>query len=85
MHNANFENAHKYNLLSGKDKPLQASKFVNKVIRGEIINPDCKKWLDDIMRSKSIIHDMDYINRVKKSKEDIKKEESSYCSLDEEE
>lgn len=84
VHNANFENAHKYNLLSGKDKPLQASKFVDKVIRGEIINPDCKIWLDDIMGVKSIVHDMDYINRIKKSNDDIKNEECSYCSLDEE-
>lgn len=69
VHNANFENAHKYKLLNGANKPLQASKFVDKVIKGEIKDPDCKKWLDDIMGFKSVTHDMDNINSVKKSLE----------------
>lgn len=83
VHNANFENAHKYNLLQGANKPLQASKFVDKVINGTIENPDCKKWLDDIMGSKSVVHDMDYINRVKKTLEVIQSEEKDYVSLEE--
>ena len=83
VHNANFENAHKYNLLDGANKPLQASKFVDKVIKGEIVNPDCKTWLDDIMGSKSVVHDMNYINSVKKTLEDIKREEKDYISLEE--
>lgn len=81
MHNANFENAHKYKLLNGANKPLQASKFVDKVIKGEIKDPDCKKWLDDIMGFKSVTHDMDYINSVKKSLEKIESEEKEYMSL----
>ena len=81
VHNANFENAHKYKLLNGANKPLQASKFVDKVIKGEIKDPDCKKWLDDIMGSKSVTHDMDYINSVKKSLEKIESEEKEYMSL----
>ena len=81
VHNANFENAHKYKLLNGANKPLQASKFVDKVIKGEIKDPDCKKWLDDFMGSKSVMHDMDYINSVKKSLEKIESEEKEYMSL----
>lgn len=81
VHNANFENAHKYKLLNGANKPLQASKFVDKVIKGEIKDPDCKKWLDDIMGFKSVTHDMDYINSVKKSLEKIESEEKEYMSL----
>lgn len=85
VHNANFENAHKYKLLNGANKPLQASKFVDKVIKGEIKDPDCKKWLDDIMGSKSVTHDMDYINSVKKSLDEIKDEEETYMSLEDDE
>lgn len=85
VHNANFENAHKYKLLNGANKPLQASKFVDKVIKGEIKDPDCKKWLDDIMGSKSVTHDMDYINSVKKSLDEIKNEEETYMSLEDDE
>ena len=81
VHNANFENAHKYKLLNGANKPLQASKFADKVIKGEIKDPDCKKWLDDIMGSKSVTHDMDYINSVKKSLKKIESEEKEYMSL----
>ena len=84
VHNANFENAHKYKLLGGKNKPLQASKFVNEVIAGKIVNPDCKKWLDDIMGGRNVVHDMDYVNRVKKTNADIEKEEKDYISLEEE-
>ena len=85
VHNANFENAHKYKLLNGANKPLQASKFADKVIKGEIKDPDCKKWLDDIMGSKSVTHDMDYINSVKKTLDEIKKEEETYMSLEDDE
>ena len=85
VHNANFENAHKYKLLNGANKPLQASKFVDKVIKGEIKDPDCKKWLDDIMGSKSVTHDMDYINSVKKTSDEIKNEEETYISLEDDE
>lgn len=85
VHNANFENAHKYKLLNGANKPLQASKFVDKVIKGEIKDPDCKKWLDDIMGSKSVTHDMDYINSVKKTLDEIKNEEETYMSLEDDE
>ena len=52
-------------------------------IKGEIVNPDCKTWLDDIMGSKSVVHDMNYINSVKKTLEDIKREEKDYISLEE--
>ena len=53
------------------------------MINGEIVNPDCKTWLDDIMGSKSVVHDMNYINSVKKTLEDIKREEKDYISLEE--
>ncbi|WP_308597081.1 AAA family ATPase [uncultured Parabacteroides sp.] len=84
VHNANFENAHKYKLLAGKNKPLQASKFVNRIISGQIVEPDCKKWLDDIMGGKKIVHDMNYINSIKKNFNDIKNDEKDYMSLDDE-
>ena len=47
------------------------------------MNPDCKTWLDDIMGNKSVVHDMNYINSVKKTLEDIKREEKDYISLEE--
>lgn len=81
VHNVNFENAHRYKLQGGKNKPLQASRFVDKVISGDIKNPDCKLWLDDIIGAKSILHDMDYIESRKKSYEDILDEKKSYFSL----
>ena len=84
VHNANFENAHRYKLLGGKNKPLQASRFADRVINGDIKEPDCKKWLDDIMGGKTLLHDMAYINKVKKTNDDIRKEEKTYISLEEE-
>lgn len=82
VHSANFENAHKYKLQDGKNKPLQASKFVNEVIAGKIVNPDCKKWLDDIMGAKNLLHDMNYIDSVKKTIAQMKDEEKTYISLE---
>lgn len=80
VHNANFENAHKYNLLSGKDKPLQAYKFVSQINRnGEI--PDCLRWLDDILGNQEILHDSDYIEANKKTLEQIIEEKKSYSDL----
>ncbi|MCH3923492.1 MAG: AAA family ATPase [Bacteroidales bacterium] len=81
VHNANFENAHKYKLVHGKDKPLQAFRFAKSIInrQGEI--PDCLKWLDDIMGSKEIIHDMNYIESNKKTIEQIEEEKKSYKIL----
>ena len=81
VHNANFENAHHYNLLSGKDKPFQASKFANLVIDGKIEDPECLKWLNDIMGEKKIMHDMSYISENKKTKEIIDEEKKSYFDL----
>lgn len=81
VHNANFENAHHYNLLSGKDKPFQASKFANLVIEGKIEDPDCLKWLNDIMGEKIITHDMSYISEYEKTKDIIDEEKKSYIDL----
>jgi predicted ATP-dependent endonuclease of OLD family len=80
VHNANFENAHKYNLLSGKDKPLQAYKFAQ-LIKREDPMPDCLKWLDDIMGEQKILHDDNYIEQNKKTLEQIKNDEKSYKDL----
>ena len=81
VHIANFENAHGYNLLSGKDKPLQAYRYSLKVSRDTM--PDCLKWLDDYLTEKyEYLHDMDYINANKKSLSDIKNDENNYVDLD---
>ena len=82
VHIANFENAHGYNLLSGKDKPLQAYKFVQTIKNRERDIPDCLKWLDDYMTERKIIHDMQYINDHSKTIEQIKEEEIHYKNLD---
>lgn len=37
------------------------------------------------MGSKSVTHDMDYINSVKKSLDEIKNEEETYMSLEDDE
>lgn len=82
VHVANFENAHQYNLLSGKDKPLQAYKFVQTIQSREGEIPDCLKWLDDYMGERKIVHDMDYINNTKKTMAQIKQEEQNYRNID---
>jgi predicted ATP-dependent endonuclease of OLD family len=60
VHIRNFEDAHNIRLSGGKDKPLQAYKFVKEVKNeGEIL--DCLKWLNDIVGGQEILHDMNYI------------------------
>jgi predicted ATP-dependent endonuclease of OLD family len=66
VHITNFETAHGIPLFSGKDKPLQAYKFV-KDVKNDSEKPDCLKWLDDIIGEQKILHDMDYIETNKKS------------------
>jgi predicted ATP-dependent endonuclease of OLD family len=70
VHIKNFEDAHNIKLTSGKDKPLQAYKFVQSVKRETGI-PDCLKWLDDITGEQKIVHDMDYVelNKSNRKKE----------------
>lgn len=80
VHNANFENAHKYNLLSGKDKPLQAYKFA-KTITSIDDNIDCLNWLRDYFGDQSIIHDMDYIRENAKTIQTINEEKDIYKNL----
>lgn len=82
VHNANFENAHAYNLLGGKDKPLQAYKFVQTINKDAVDIPDCLLWLDDYLGERKIIHDMKYIDDNKKTIEQIQKEEITYKTLD---
>ena len=82
VHNANFENAHAYNLLSGKDKPLQAYKFVQTINKDAVDIPDCLMWLDDYLGERKIIHDMKYIDDNKKTIGQIREEEKSYNTLD---
>ena len=81
VHNANFENAHKYNLLGGKEKPLQAYKFAQTIQNREGSIPDCLKWLDDYCGDQQIVHDMAYIENIKKDLAQIKVEESTYLTL----
>lgn len=80
VHNANFENAHKYKLLSGKDKPLEAYKFAQQINRENVI-PDCLKWLDDILGDQTILHDDNYIEQNKKNLQQIEKEKNAYNEL----
>jgi len=65
VHIKNFEDAHNIKLSGGKNKPLQAYKFVKSINREDKI-PDCLKWLDDITGEQAITHDMDYIESNKK-------------------
>jgi len=82
VHIANFENAHGYQLLSGKDKPLQAYKFAATIVDQNEPVPDCLKWLNDFVGSRSIVHDMNYIEKNKKTLEQIKEDEKSYKTLE---
>lgn len=80
VHNANFENAHKYNLLAGRDKPLQAYKFAQtiKTIDDEV---DCLKWLKDYLGEQIIQHDMAYVTGVAKTCDQINFEKVQYRDL----
>jgi len=80
VHNANFENAHKYHLISGKDKPLQAYKFVQ-TITSKNDDVDCLKWLKDYLGTQTILHDMDYVMSVVKTCAQIKEDEKEYRTL----
>lgn len=82
VHNANFENAHGYNLLSGKDKPLQAYKFVNSIKNRNNNTPDCLKWLDDYLGEQSILHDIEYINKNNKTIDEIENDKKRYINLE---
>ena len=77
VHNANFENAHKYNLLAGKDKPLQAYKFA-KTITSIDDDVDCLRWLKDYLGEQIILHDMEYVKKVAKTCEQIAVDETTY-------
>ena len=68
VHIKNFEDAHNIKLSSGKDKPLQAYKFVQSISKENGI-PDCLKWLEDIIGKQEVIHDMNYLeaNKIKKN------------------
>ena len=80
VHNANFENAHKYNLLAGKNKPWQAYKFAQTItsIDDEV---DCLRWLRDYLGDQTILHDMQYINREAKTLEQIELDKEEYRDL----
>lgn len=80
VHNANFENAHKYNLLASRDKPLQAYKFA-KTITSIDDEVDCLKWLRDYLGDQTILHDMEYIKHVVKTQEQIKLDKEEYRDL----
>ena len=83
VHIANFENAHGYHLISGKDKPLQAYKFAKTIQDRKAPIPDCLNWLMDFVGEQKIIHDMDYINNHKKTLEQIVEDEKGYKTLGE--
>lgn len=60
VHITNFETAHGIS-LTGKDKPIKAYNFV----RGLTQNTEtpCLNWLQDIIGSKKIIHDQNFIEQ----------------------
>ena len=82
VHIANFENAHGYHLLQGKDKPLQAFRFVQTIESIDDNMHDCLKWLNDYLGEQKIIHDMNYIDSNKKNIKQIQSEEVHYKKLD---
>ncbi len=77
VHNANFENANKYILEAGKDKPLSAYKFSKKV-KCMDDDFDSVRILKDIMEKKEILHDDKYIEDHKKTKDQIDTENKSF-------
>lgn len=76
VHNAFFENAHGYKVLSGKDKPLSAYRFVSRLSESD--NPDCLKWLRDIMGQRLILHDSKFIEEHAKTREDVEAENEMF-------
>lgn len=80
VHNANFENAHKYNLLAGKDKPLQAYKFA-KTIASIDDDVDCLKWLKDYLGDQTVLHDMNHIASIAKTCQQIERDKTTYVDL----
>lgn len=76
VHNANFENAHGYKLVSGKDKPLSAFRFVSGL--RDTDEPDCLKWLRDIMGDKVILHNPEYLEANKKTIKEIEAENERF-------
>lgn len=81
VHNASFENAHGYNLLAGKDKPLQAYKFAQ-TISSVDDDVDCLRWLRDYLGPQEILHDMDYVQANAKTCEVINSEKEHYRDLE---
>ena len=49
----------------GKIKPLQAYRFVKKIVKSES-EPGCLIWLYDILGKQEILHDMKYVESHKK-------------------
>lgn len=80
VHNANFENAHKYNLSNGKDKPLNAFLFVETI---KDINQDvpCLNWLKDILDECKIRHDQEYVESIAKTIETIENDKKTYKTI----
>lgn len=81
VHNANFEDAHKYKLCGGKDKPLQAFRFAQKVVNDDLQAVDCLTWLRDALGDKAILHDDNYVEKNKKTQNEIDADEATYIEL----
>ncbi len=64
VHFRNFEGAHSIKLAGGKDKPLSAYQFLQKITDNMSDKPDCLRWLIDICGDQSIVHDQAYINAL---------------------
>ena len=78
VHNAYFENAHKYRYDNEKGKPLSAYKFAASISRETNPKPVCLKWLDDIMGERSIVHDAAYVEANAKTLAMITEENNSF-------
>ena len=65
VHITNFEKAHFIETLSGgKDKPLQAYRYVQSIAQNDVASKEkheCLRWLDDIVGKQEIVHDMTYV------------------------
>lgn len=60
VHVTNFEIAHNIQIRNNKNKPLEAFLFVSN-IQSVNDNADCLLWLNDIIKDKQIIHDINYV------------------------
>lgn len=52
------------------------------IVRKEISEGKSAISTDDIICSQAVVHDMNYINNIKKTSDEVKREEKDYISLE---